>query len=348
MFKSNIKIIFFIILFSFASLSEIINAEKNNKFRSENKYQKQASINWEKFSPKKNKINIWENINDDELDKIIHYTKKNNTLQNTKFTSLNRSIVFNDNFVGPDISWLVPPGLKWNKNHKFDASVRGHSRREINESFFGWNNGDAVGQFYYQFLNSNKSSFGLNIGMRSVYKGETNESPIGEGLSAGFRWDYELSDDAGIAIGGEQLFHFDELTDTGRDIYFTATKVFGYKTLEDPFPIYVLTGGLGTGKLAEGAIKGLCSDSLGGAGTNITEKYKLCWAPIFSVAFLPNKSFSTFLEYNSYSFILGTSYAPLTEIPLRGTFAVKLTDEDNYELNNFSEMTWVFRLSLGL
>ena len=44
-------------------------------------------------------------------------------------TSFNRSIVLNDLVVGPDISWLVPPGFKWNNKYKFDASIKGHSGR---------------------------------------------------------------------------------------------------------------------------------------------------------------------------------------------------------------------------
>ena len=65
-------------------------------------------------------------------------------------SSFNRSIVLNNSIVGPDISWLVPPGFKWNNKYKFDTSLRGHSRRKKGEQFLGWNRGDAVGQFYYQ------------------------------------------------------------------------------------------------------------------------------------------------------------------------------------------------------
>ena len=30
--------------------------------------------------------------------------------------------MLNNSIVGPDISWLVPPGFKWNNKYKFDAS----------------------------------------------------------------------------------------------------------------------------------------------------------------------------------------------------------------------------------
>ena len=267
-----------------------------------------------------------------------------------KINSLNRSLVFNNKIIGPDISWLVPPGFAWNKKYKFDGSVRGHSRRKENENFFKWNGGDAVGQFYYQFLHTQKSSFGFNLGVRSVYSGENfigGASAIGEGLSSGFRWDYEISSRSGVSLGAEQLLHFDGLTDTGRDIYLTYSKGWWTNNIQGLFPLYTVTGGFGTGKLAEGAIKGLCSDLFGGAGIAVKEQRRLCWAPIFSLAMVPNESFSTFLEYNSNSLILGTSLTPFNNVPLRGTFAVKLADEDNYNINSFSEMTWVFRASLG-
>ena len=106
------------------------------------------------------------------------------------------------------------------------------------------------------------------------------------------------------------------------------------------------TFGFGTGKMAEGNIKGLCSDLLGGSGTEIRNQRSLCWAPVFSVSRVHSKNFSTFFEYNSKWFLLGTSIIPFNDAPLRGTFAVQLSDHiDNYKLNRFDELKWVFRLS---
>ena len=52
---------------------------------------------------------------------------------------------------------------------------------------------------------------------------EDSITKFGDGLSAGFRWDYALSNKSGIAIGAEQLIDFDGKTDTGRDIYLTTS-----------------------------------------------------------------------------------------------------------------------------
>jgi hypothetical protein len=165
----------------------------------------------------------------------------------------------------------------------------------------------------------------------------------------GFRYDRELSSTSGMAIGAEQLIHLDNKTDTGRDLYVTFSK--GWWKNKDsnyPFPLYTATAGLATGKMAEGTLYGLCSNLFGGSGTETRAQRPLCWAPVFSLAKVFNESFSTFFEYNSFWFLLGTSYVPFKSIPLRGTFAVQISDHiNNYEVNNFENLKWVFRLSLG-
>ena len=100
--------------------------------------------------------------------------------------------------------------------------------------------------------------------------------------------------------------------------------------------------------MAEGNIKFLCSDLFGGSGTEWASSKKIMLGSSFFCFKGFNKKLSTFFEYNSKWFLLGSSIIPFNEIPLRGTFAVQLSDHiDNYKLNNFDEMKWVFRLSLG-
>ena len=316
---------------------------------------KLANINWDTISiPENEKDIIWERFiqkKDSPNKKFLkNKTFKEKNIDSYFIASLNRSIVFGDNIIGPDISWLVPPGFKWTNKYKFDSSIRGYNqtlshRRKSNEGW-GWNQGDAVGQFYYQFFTNKKYSLGTNFGMRSVTAGHS--SPIGDGLSAGFRWDYKISEDSGLAIGAEQLLHFDNATDTGRDIYVTLSKAFWKDNLEGQFPLKIATGGIATGRLAEGNIKGLCSDLLGGSGTEVNAQRSLCWAPVFSLSYLFNEKFSTFFEYNSRFFLLGSSVSPFKKIPLRGTFALTISDHiQNYKINNFDEITWTFRISLG-
>lgn len=318
-----------------------------------------SNIQWEKLEIKNDLIkNLnWEKANKNDY-QHVKIKEKEFTLNTSKLSlnSLNRSVVFNNRTVGPDISWIVPPAFTWSKKHNFDFTIRGHNTRipaPPKRDFFGWNDGDAVGQLSYQFLKNKNSSFGLNMGLRSVYEGGKSlggGTTIGEGVSAGFRWDTSLSQTSGIAFGAEQLIHFDSLTDTGRNIYITASK--GWWTSEfngnGMFPLYVATAGVGTGRMAVGTLKGLCSDSLGGSGTEINYQRRLCWSPLFSLAKVWNKKYSTFFEYNSRFFILGTSLAPIENIPIRGTFGLILSDHvDNYKLHNGSELNWVFNLSMG-
>ena len=93
------------------------------------------NINWKKINliEENEKDIIWGKIKNNEDIKFkikeikkYQYSSKNN---NEGISSFNRSIVFNNSIVGPDVSWLVPPGFKWNNKYKFDTSVRGHSGR---------------------------------------------------------------------------------------------------------------------------------------------------------------------------------------------------------------------------
>ena len=376
---SKLLLIFLFCLFSSSFYGVKIGYSKNQNIENEENLMEDkkksiydssknlvAEINWtkvkENMNISKTNLVIWEkdNIEEKFINKVdtLYENKKNkrdNKLNQYSLSSLNRSLIFNDHIVGPDISWIVPSGFGWNKKYKFDFTARGHNTRipePINKKFFGWNDGDALGLLSYQFLHLEKSSFGVNFGVRSLYQGDGavgGGTAIGEGNSAGFRWDYRLSDSSGFAFGAEQLIHFDNTTDSGRNIYITASKAWwsdeydGHKF----FPLYIATAGVATGRMAVGTIKGFCSDLID-SGTDLVNYPSLCWAPVFSLASVFNEKLSTYFEYNSRFFLLGTSYAPFRNIPLRGNFGLILSDHvDNYKMHSGSEMNWVFNLSLG-
>ena len=93
---------------------------------------------------KKHLENIWKNICEIRKNKIINFSSdviENNLSKNNyeAIYSFNRSIVFNNSLVGPDIGWLVPPGFKWNNKYKFDTS-EGHNgkfERKRRKKFLG-------------------------------------------------------------------------------------------------------------------------------------------------------------------------------------------------------------------
>tara|TARA_Y100000589_G_C27095975_1_gene605946 strand:+ start:133 stop:1017 length:885 start_codon:yes stop_codon:yes gene_type:complete len=279
----------FIFLIFFISIKPILGYEilLNQLFEKNREAQDEAgeiaSIKWMKLESglKDNKMK-WQIEGKEVFLKKSNKTSENNLLDNNtslgSLNILNRSIVFNNEIIGPDISWLVPPGFQWNSKYRFDSSIRGHNRRKTGQPFWGWNGGDAVGQFYYQPYMTNDYSAGINLGMRSIYSGSSpgGGTAIGEGLSAGFRIDKKISKTAGISFGAEQLIHFDGLTDTGRDLYLTISKGWWSNNLEGEFPLYTATFGFATGKMAEGNIKGACTDLFGGSGTEVLHQRNLC------------------------------------------------------------------------
>jgi len=324
---------------------------------------KNHSISWERMNNKINKDEgYWQKLSEEESTntKNLETYFENASFEPIKISIINRSLVFDNERIGPDISWVVPPGFRWNNNYKFDLTTRGHNsamdwekNRNLgiygNRKIFGWNKGDAVALISYQFLHLNKSSFGFNLGVRSLDQSNGGTS-IGEGLSGGFRIDHELSETSGIAFGAEQFLHFDNFTDTGRNIYLTASKGWWSDKYNGVgiFPLYIVTGGFGTGRLAVGNVKGLCSDAFGGNGIENNKFGRLCWSPVFSLAAVWDEQFSTFLEYNSRLFILANSYAPFQDVPLRATLGLILSDyDDDYKLDGFSEINWIFNISLG-
>ena len=233
---------------------------------------------------------------------------------------------------------------------RLDFSIRGWNRRPKNSDLFAWNNGDAVGQAFLNIFNNEKSSFGLSLGVRSLYSGSQfsgGTTNVGEGLSMGFRIDRALSESSGLALGAEQLVHFDDTTDTGRDIYITYSKAFWNKKDENVFPLTVLTGGIGTGYLALWEdTQFACSDLFGGAGVDINNYHPLCWGPFGAISFVFNNKFSSFIEYNNYSFMIGSSIAPTNKI--RFTFGLTLAESfDNYQIKDTDELRWFSRVSLG-
>ena len=226
------------------------------------------------------------------------------------------------------------------------------------EKFLAWNNGDAVSQFYLQQFHGKKWSLGANIGIRSIYQGERfagGSSKIGEGVSAGFRFDYALSDTAGIAIGAEQLVHFDGFTDTGRDIYLVASKGWWLGGEAGQFPLATATAGIGTGYLGRNPyLQFGCSNFIdaGIAQAGNDTFYPLCWGPIASGALVVNPKLSLFSEFNNFAFVTGASIAPFEEIPLRATWGVTLAQDFGGGTEDFrfepDKTRWFFRVSLGL
>ena len=317
---------------------------------------KNSEIKWQKVETNKeakDESNLqWEllEINDlNPLNKNDNFVISAPNNISPKIRSFNRSIVFENEFIGPDLTFLVPIGFKSSEMMNFDFSIRGWNRRPKNSKFFAWNNGDAVGQIFVNTIKNKKSSFGLSFGIRSLYDSDNLDggSAIGEGKSMGFRWDYQLNEKEGIALGAEQFLQFDDKTDTGRDIYITYSKAFWDDKNQRLFPLVVFTGGMGTGYFSLWEYtKYACSDLFGGTGVDINRYHQLCWGPFAATSFVFNEKFSSFIEYNNYSIMVGSSYTPFDKIRL--TFGATLAESyDDYKFKNSDNLRWFSRVSVG-
>ena len=204
---------------------------------------------------------IWEvlseqdsNLTDEELTGQINSgTMEPVVIPASPLQALDRSIAFEDGFVGPDISWNVPNGLRWSQRWFGSASFHRQSRRKSDESFYQWKGGDDLFIVHANILQSGSWSAGLNMSIRSFNATQTqavSESQLGKGLSSGFRISTSIGDTAGIAFGGEQVVQWDDNTDTGRNLYLMATKGWWLGDQIYRYPLLIANGGIGTGRYA--------------------------------------------------------------------------------------------------
>ena len=270
--------------------------------------------------------------------------------------SLDRSIAFNNGLAGPDISWNIPNGLRWSERWFGSASFLGQSRRSENRSFDNWNGGDAVAIVHANILQAGSWSVGLNTSFRSVNpssQGAGSSSPIGEGVSSGFRIATSIGNTGGIAFGGEQVVQWDNKTDTGRNLYLMATKGWWLGNDGQSYPLAIANGGIGTGRFAnqdilswENPLRFACINDIEDR-KNIfaTVDNDLCWSPIGTLSLVFNEYASTFVEYRSGTAQAAASVALPDGFPMRFTWGVNFAGKN--EILETDDWTWVFRASLG-
>lgn len=269
--------------------------------------------------------------------------------------ALDRSIAFKDGFVGPDISWNIPNGLRWSERWFGSASLRGFSRRQKTEPFLQWNNGDAVAQVHANILQAGSWSVGLNTSFRSVYQGDQaagGSTRVGEGISSGFRIATAIGDTGGIAFGGEQVLQWDDKTDTGRNFYLMATKGWWLGNQGTDYPLLIANGGFGTGRFASAGIgdwsnplRFACIENFQDRTGTFSVDNEICWSPIGTLSLVLNDYLGSFVEYRNGKAQAAASVSLTEGIPLRFTWGVNFADKN--EVLETDQWTWVFRASLG-
>ena len=316
---------------------------------------KWEKINAEKFKSK-DKIIKWENLSKEYENKIQQRITNAEANQSLSLYSQNRSIAFSDGSIGPDIGWKLPNGFKWNDTYSFDLSARGFSGQfRDGRPFLHWNGGDATAQAHWKTFSTKESSFGLNGSMRSVYQGKKfgggSTGIFEEGFSLGFRYDRKLNKQSGFAIGGEQLIQLDDTTDTGRNIYLMKSKGIWLNNKKNDFPLLVINGGIGSGRFASNEnIRLFCFEDFDQKIGGISKiDNDLCFGPVGSISFLPNKSLSFFTEYNSDQLVLAASKQVKIFRPIRLTFGVNILEPGgSAKFKKLEEFNWVFRFSSAI
>ena len=293
-------------------------------------------IIWKEISEKQS------NLSDEEIaEQSSPYSIKPVGNAPSPLQALDRSIAFKDGFVGPDVSWNIPNGLRWSERWSGSFSLLG---------------GDSTSIVHNNILQLHNWSVGLNASIRNGIPIPTDSgtsSKILEGFSSGFRIATALSDTSGIAFGGEQVLQWDNNNDKGRNLYLMATKGWWIGDHGNDYPLLIANGGLGTGRFSNqdastqwiNPLRFACiKDFDNGNGTFSYDK-DLCWSPIGSVSIVFNDYVSSFIEYYSGTAHVAGSISMNDGIPLRFTWGVdfvrqnKIVEPDN--------LRWFFKASIG-
>ena len=249
----------------------------------------------------------------------------------------------------------MPNGFRWSQHWFADTTIQGESRRRDNQKFFSWNNGDAVATLHTNILQTTNWSVGLNTSIRSVYQGSNavgGSTPVGEGVSNGFRISKAINETSGVTLGGEQILQWDGKTDTGRNFYLMASKGWWLGNNGKNYPLIIANGGFGTGRLANQDIQSwknplrfACIEDVDDRTRSYSIDNDLCWSPVGSISVVVEELWGMFLEYRSGTALLGASANLSGELPFRITWGVNFARKN--KINSSDNMTWVFRASIG-
>ena len=273
------------------------NLEKESNFR---------ELKWN-LSPSKNeKDPVWINSpNNKEL-----FINSQKGFQNdTKVKSYGKAISINSIYY-PEISSYVPNAYVQDHDLNITSSIRliSKTRHCIGQNF-SQKCFDGVADLDLNLLRGSKYSLNSKFSIQSL----TNRgSDFGEGISMGFKLAKEITSDWSLAIGGENIIHFDDTIDLGRNFYLVTStyRTIGKDNKKTP-PILFLNAGIGSdfyGYKGNGFLgKTYCfgENTLTGEGSDFCT-----WGPIGSIALALNDKFTIVNEWFGYSYGVGFSLKP--------------------------------------
>jgi hypothetical protein len=240
-----------------------------------------------------------------------------------KVMALSRGITVN-RVLYPDVSLTIPNGFKRDPQHFFSVAIDGAERiRKFASNCNRSDCSDAELNAELALLQSGPVSLELLYNLASV----SNRNGGLTGQSFGFRFAGNVTDNVGIAIGGESLVSLDSNTCVdvtsncgqlkGKTLYAVASAAFPLSNNPNP-PVLTFTGGAGSGYY-------------GFNGTASTSQ----WGPIASVAYAFNERISIGVEYSGYAISSGISFIPVKSFPL--TASIYATDFLGNVPNNIDE-----------
>ena len=163
----------------------------------------------------------------------------------------------------------------------------------------------------FKLFNNNNFSIYPKINIQSLTNRGTN---FGDGVSMGVKVAKELSPNWSLAIGGENIIHFDETIDLGHNFYVIASTYIPLSKREKS-NILFLNVGIGSDYFGYKGNGFLFITPCGNntlTGTSF-EPNSCSWGPIGSVAYSLNDRFSIISEWFGYSYGAGFSIRPFKE-----------------------------------
>ena len=301
-------------LFIFILISLISNLKNFNALTEERKIKANLvatnDLIWEYSDEHPENSLDWDQSSEYEvLERQIRKFKyvKNNNLLSVRSTGKGVSV---NGYLYPDISNYVPNAYVEDPNKLFGLNSRVISKtRHCEGNNFSEKCIDGIVELDFKLFNNDNISIYPKINFQSLTNRGTE---IGEGINLGVKIAKEFSPNFSVAFGGENIVHFDETIDLGRNFYLVASKYFPLNYSEKS-PILFLNAGIGSdfyGYKGNGFLfRTTCFGTNTLTGT--ADRQNSCtWGPIGSVALSLNDRISIISEWFGYSYGTGFSVRP--------------------------------------
>lgn len=316
--KNSIKLSFWLIIFLFLNLFLPVKVSPYEK-NSDNKTSWSKSTNINEKIRWKSYIEEEEENTNKKLFKIDTFSKIN---KRPIIRSLGKSVTVNG-YPYPNLSIYVPNGFLTDQDRYLTMSFRGIGRVRHckTKKLISDNCSDGIFDIDYSLIKSKDFTLDINLTVASLTNRGTD---FGEGLSMGFKTAFKEFKKYSFAVGGENIIHFDEHNDLGRNLYLIGSRAYVLNSKEKP-AILFLTGGLGTdfygykGNGFLGKVKCFDSKNITGGGSD-----KCQVGPIFATSLAFNDKLAIGTEWFGYGFAAGISARPFYDIPV--TFSLSVTD----------------------